>query len=180
MVLWQHTWETKLPGPGRWLRCRAHLGQCTPQTPGCLSFSGLGRAKKAHPTKSVPLRSMQEPEPEQLRPGKCMKHRVHFGQYPYRATWSLSSTDPESTRHRELEQTHCGPYTASTPHTHQWSLFAVFLPPHNTTKQVSLTKWPTLPTCVRVEIKHWRDLETEEAKINKEEGPALEVTGATD
>ena len=58
--------------------------------------------------------------------------------------------------------------------------FAEFLPPHNASEQVSLNKWPPLPSCVRVEIRHWRDLQTEEAKINKEEGMAREVTGATD
>ena len=81
--------------------------------------------------------------------------------------------------HRELEQSQCGPHTASTPHTRQWYLFAMFLPPHSTIEQVSLNKWPPSSPCVKVEIRHWRDLQTEEAKINKE-GTALEVTGATD
>ena len=91
--------------------------------------------------------------PEQCRPGK---HRCH-----------------------ELGQTHCGPYTASTPHTHQWYLFAVFLPPHSTTEQVRLNKWPPSPACVRVAIRQWRDLQTDETKINKEAGAALEMTGET-
>jgi len=58
-------------------------------------------------------------------------------------------------------------------------LFAVSLPPHNTTKQVSLNKGPPSPPCIRAEIRHGRDLQTEEAKINKG-GTTLEVTGATD
>ena len=94
------------------------------------------------------------PEPEQLRPGKCTKCRAHLGQCPCRAPWSLSRVDPGSTRRLGLWQTQCGPSTASTPHTGQWCLFAVSLPPHNTTKQVSLNKWPPSPPCIRAEIRH--------------------------
>ena len=132
--------ETEQLGPGRWLRCTAHLGQCAHQAPGRLSSSDLGRAQNACPTEYVPLQSTWEPEAEQLSPGKCMKCRAGFGQYPCRATWSLSSVDPEGTRCRELGQTQWGPYTVSILHTRQWYLFAVcFLPPHNTTEQVSLS-----------------------------------------
>ena len=83
----------------------AHLGQCTRQAPGHLSCSDLERAQNARPTKSVPLQSTREPEPEQLTPGKCTKCRAHFGQHPCRATWSLRSVDSESTRHPELSST---------------------------------------------------------------------------
>ena len=69
------------------------------------------------------------------------------------------------------------PYTVNTPHTHQWYLFAVFLPPYSRTEQVSLNTWPPSSPFVRAEIRYWKDLETEEAKINKE-GTALEMTGA--
>ena len=75
-------------------------------------------------------------EPEQLRPGKCMKHRVHLGQCPCRAPWSLSSVNRGRTRCLGLGQTQCGPYNLSTSHTCQQYLFAVFLLPHNTTDQV--------------------------------------------
>ena len=44
------TQETELPGSGKWLRCKAHLGECTHQELGHLSFSDLGRAKDACPT----------------------------------------------------------------------------------------------------------------------------------
>ena len=179
MVLSWRTQETEQPELGRWLRCTVHLGRCTHQEPDRLNYSDLGRAQNARPTESVPLQSTREPESEQLRPGTCMIRRVHFGQCPCRASWSLSSTDLESTRCHELGQTQCGPYTVSTPHKCQWYLFAVFLPPHNTTEQVSLNKWPSSLPCVRVEIRHWRDLQTKEAKINKE-GTVLEVAGATD
>ena len=74
----------------------------------------------------------------------------------------------------------CCPYTASTPHTCQWHLFAVSLHANNTTEQVSLNKWPVSPPCVRAKIIYWRDLQTEEAKINNDEGTTLKVTGATD
>jgi len=59
-------------------------------------------------------------------------------------------------------------------------VFVVSLHPHNTAEQVSLNEWPPSPPCVRAEIRHRRDLQTEDAKINKEGGTALEVTGATD
>ena len=56
----------------------------------------------------------------------------------------------------------------------------VFLPPHSTIEQVSLNKLSPSPSCVRLEVRYGTDLQTEEAKINKEEGMALEVTGAKD
>ena len=83
-------------------------------------------------------------EPESLRPGMCMKCRAHLGQYPCREPWSLSSIDLGSTCCLELCQTQCGPPTVSTPHTCQQYLFAMSLPPHKTTEQVSLNKWPPL------------------------------------
>ena len=51
------------------------------QTPGHLSCSDLGRAQKAGPTESVPLRTTQVPEPERLRPGKCIQLRAGIGQF---------------------------------------------------------------------------------------------------
>ena len=72
-------------------------GDCTRQAPGHLSCLDLGRAQNEGPTKSVPLLSTQEPEPEQLRPRKCMQPQALFGQFPCTATWSLSSVDWEST-----------------------------------------------------------------------------------
>ena len=139
-----------------------------------------GKGTKSTPNWVCAFVEYWEPEPEQLRPVKCMKCRARFGQYPCRETWSLSSVDWESTHHSEPGQTQCGPYTVRTPYTCQWYLFAVFLHFHSTTEQVSLNKWPPLPLCVRAEIRHWSDLQTEEAKINKEEGTALKVTDATD
>ena len=72
-------------------------GECARQVPGHLSCSDLGRAQNTDPTKSVLLWSTREPEPEWLRPGKCMQSRAHCRQFPCRATWSLSSVDWEST-----------------------------------------------------------------------------------
>ena len=102
----QHTWDgalvvhpgNQVPRTGVEIKTMAHLGQCTCQAPGHLSCSDLGRAQNASPTESVPLWSTWEPEPEQLRPGKCMKLGARFGQFPCRATWSLSSVDRETTR----------------------------------------------------------------------------------
>ena len=130
------------------------------------------------PSRSVPLQSTRETE--WLRPEKFMKHRVHLEQCPCRGHWSLRSMDLESTHHLGLWQTQCGPSTVSTINTCQQYLFAVSLLPRSTTEQVSLNKWSSSPPYVRVDIRHWRDLQTEEAKINKEGGTAPEVTGATD
>jgi len=48
---------------------------------GHLSCSDLGRAQNAVPNKSAPLWSTQEPEPEWLRPGKCMQPRACLRQF---------------------------------------------------------------------------------------------------
>ena len=45
----------------------------------------------------MPLWSTGEPEPEQLRPGKCTQPRACFRQFPCKVTWTLSSVDREST-----------------------------------------------------------------------------------
>ena len=154
-----------------WLRLTAHLGRCTCQTPGCLSCSKLGRAQNTGPAMSVPLWSTWEAEPEQLRPGKCMKCRAWFGQHPCRAGFSNLELEQCRPGKYTLPWTGANPvwsiYTASILCTHQWYVFAVLLPPHNRTEQVSLNKWPPLPSCVRVEIRHWRDLQTEESKVNR-------------
>ena len=137
-LLSRHSEETQRPRPGRLPRHTAFLGQCTCQAPDHLSCSNLGRGQNACPTGSVPLRNTRESE--WLRPGKFTNCRAHFRQCPCKAPWNLSSVDPESTCHCELGQTQCGPYTVSTPPTHQWYLFAVSLPPHNTTEQQSLNR----------------------------------------
>ena len=77
-----------------------------------------------------------------------------LGTVPLQSTVSLSSVDPGNAHCFGLWQTQGGPSTMRTPHACQWYLFTVFLPPHNTTEQVSLNKWPPLPPCVRVEIRH--------------------------
>jgi len=89
-----------------------------------------------------------------------------------------SNLEPEHCRQggytcREWGQAQCGWNTTST---RQCYLFAVSLPPHSVTEQVSLKKCPPPPPCVRAEIRHWRDQQTEA----KTEGTALEVTGAID
>ena len=86
------------------------------------------------------------------------------GPTPCRATWSLSSTDWEST-HTMSRGKPSAAETLRTLPTHASDIFfSVFLPPHSTTEQVSLNKRPLSPSCVRAEIRHWRDLQTEEAR----------------
>ena len=142
---------------------------------------------------------------EWLGPEKGTKHTAHLGLCPCGAPENLSSLDRGSawnkgpTGESALAE-HAGARAAWTWGVHAasgwgnpaWSvrcehsphMLAAFvwvsLPLHITTEQVSLNKGPPLPPRVRVEIRHWRDLETEEAKINKEGRTALEVTGATD
>ena len=93
-------------------------------------------------------------------------------QGPLQTVPQQSKLEPEKCRQgkrmsREQGQTQYCQDTVSTPHTSQWYLFAVFLPPHSTNEQVSLNKWPPSPTCVRAEIRHWRNQQTEEDKINR-------------
>ena len=70
---WDGGGDKLQPSPG---------GDCARQAPGHLSCSDLGRAQNAGPTKSAPLWSTREPEPEQLRPGKCMQPRACLRQFP--------------------------------------------------------------------------------------------------
>ena len=59
---------------------------CTHQAPGHLSCSDLGWAQNAGPTKSAPLWSTREPEPEWFRPGECMQPRASIRQFPAEQT----------------------------------------------------------------------------------------------
>ena len=52
------------------------------QTPGHLSCLDLGRSQNAGPTKSAPLRTTWVPEPEWLRPGKCIQPMAGLRQFP--------------------------------------------------------------------------------------------------
>ena len=57
-------------------------GECNCQAPGRLSCLDMGRAQNTGPTESVPLRTTQVPEPEWLRPGRCMQPRASLRQFP--------------------------------------------------------------------------------------------------
>ena len=56
-------------------------GDCARQASGHLSCLDLGQAQNAGPTKSAPLWSIQEPEPQWLRSGKCMQTRACIRQF---------------------------------------------------------------------------------------------------
>ena len=64
---------------------------CARQTPHHLSCSDLGRAQNAGPTESAPLRTTRVPEPEELRPGRCMQPRAGLGRFPVEQTrpWAV-------------------------------------------------------------------------------------------
>ena len=77
------------------------------QTRGHLSCSDLGRAQKAGPTESVPLRTTQVPEPERLRPGKAYNSGLASD-----SSWQ-SNLEPKQCRQgkhtcRERGQAQCG------------------------------------------------------------------------
>ena len=120
------------------------------QTPHHLSCSDLGRAQNAGPTESVPLRTIQVPEPERLGPGRCMQSRAGLKLFPAeqpraRAVWAGrlhvpgAGADPVWLRH--CERTPVLFVCSITPS----------LPPHRATEQVSLKKKSVLhrPICVR-------------------------------
>ena len=140
-------------GPGKGTKCTAHLG-------------------------SVPLWGTWEPK--WLRRHKCKITRPNWDSAlaEHTGTWAVWTWEVICCL--GLWQTQCGPFTVSTPHTCQWYLFAVSLHPHGTTEQVSLDTWTPSPPCVRLDIRHWIDLQTKEAKMNKEGGTTLEVIYATE
>ena len=141
------------------------------QTPHHLSCLDLGRAQNADPTKSTPMRTTQVLEHERLGTGRCMQPTAGLGQFPVEqhrawAVWAgrahtlWAGAGPVWLRHCK----------------HTPVLFLCSVPPspqHDW--KVSLKKCPPPLPCVGVEIRHWRDQQTEEAKT---EGIALEVTGA--
>ena len=103
----------------------------TPHHPSCLE---LGRAQNAGPTESAPLRTTRVPEPERLRPGRCMQPREASD------SSQRSNLEPELCGQggcmcHERGQAQCGRDTTST---RQCYLFAASLPPHSATEQVSL------------------------------------------
>ena len=131
-----------------------------------------GKAQNAGPTESASLWRTQKPESEWLRPGKCTQPRAHSLE---------SSLEPEQCRWGKhtpwaganpvwLEHCECSPHTPLT-------FVCSAPPPHSTTEQANLNKRLLPPACVRAEIRHWRDLQTE-AKETK--GTTSEVTCATD
>ena len=103
---------------------------------------------------------------------------------------SASNPEPASDSSRqsnlELKQCRLGKHTRCEQGQTQWDwdtvstcqcyLFAASFPPKSTTEQVGLKKCPSPPPCVRAEIRHRKDQQTEA----KTEGTALEVTGAID
>ena len=81
-----HTWEGALAvhpenqaaGTGKVISC----SNCARQAPGHLSCLDLGRPQNAGQTDSVPLWSTWVPEPEQLRPEKCIQPRASLRKFP--------------------------------------------------------------------------------------------------
>ena len=159
--------ENWAAGTGEAISCSDHARQ----PPHHLSCLDLGRAQNPGLTESTPLTTTRVPEPERLRLGRCMQPRPALDGFRWSNLESEQCGQVGHTCH-ERGQAHCGWDTASTC---QCYLFAASLPPHSATEQVSLKESVNHhPLCVRVEIRHWRDQQTEEAVT---EGTALEATG---
>ena len=120
------------------------------QTPHHLSSSDLGRAQNAGPTESAPLKTTRVPEPEWLRPGRCMQPRTGLRRF-WRSNLEPEQCGQGGHTHGERGQAQYGQDMVST---RQCYLFAASLPPHSATEQVSLKKCPPPPPCVRAEIRH--------------------------
>ena len=74
-----YTQKTWVAGTGEVISRSDHARQ----TPHHLSCSELRRAQNAGPTEeSAPLRTTWVPEPERLRPGRCMQPRASLGRFP--------------------------------------------------------------------------------------------------
>ena len=141
-----HAQKLRLDHGGDKVHCTR--GECACQAPGCLSCSGQEGTKRRP---SWVYTFVEYPKTGTTR---------NSGPAPYRAACTLSSVDGEST-HPLAGQTQCGWNTATAPHTGQWHLSAAPLPPRSTTEQANLNKRPPLPACVRAEIRHWREQQTE-------------------
>ena len=161
----RHTWEgTPVVHPEKWMagmweaiRRTAHLG-VTALTKHLVTWAA--QTWEGHKTQAQPS----------LRLWGVLKN-LNLSSLDLESVHNPGPTS-DSSRQSNLEAEKCRPWkhtrgeqgktqwgwnTASTPHTRQWYLFAVLLPPHSTTEQVSLNKWPPSPPCDRAEIKHWRD-----------------------
>ena len=123
-----------------------HPGRVCPLSSWLPELLGPGKAQNAGPTESELLWNTQKLEP-------------HPTQGPLHIEQPGSSVDWGNT-HPWARQTQCGPNTVSATHTQQY-LSAVPLPPLTVTEPVNLNKRPPPPACVRAEIRHWRDLQTE-------------------
>ena len=136
-----------LHGPGKSTKRTAHMGLCPCGIPENLSGLHLVSAWNAGPLGTGPLQSTLDPG--QCGPGKCMP------------LWAVENP---------VWSIHC----EQSPH-----MTVVFVcsihpsPRHN--EQVRLNKWPPSPPCVWGEFRHWRELQTKTARINKEGGTDLEV-----
>ena len=136
---------------------------CTRQTPDIL---GPGR-----PNRICTSEGYLSAEPERLRPGRCMRLRASLRRFPVeqRRAWALCTASRSRPSGAEKLWAHASVICLQHP-----SLPTVWLNKCTLKKK----KCPPLPPlCVRAEIRHWRDQQTEEAKT---EGTTLEVTGAID
>ena len=114
--------------------------------------------------------STQKPESERLRPGKCMQLRarsLESSLEPEQCRWGKHSlqagANPVWPEHCQ-----CSPHMPVT--------FVCSAPP-SPQHHANLNKRPPPPTCLRAEIRHWRDLQTE---AEETKGTTSAGTGATD
>ena len=167
-----HTWEgVPIVHPKNWVAGMGEVIRHSLQLGAAVIAKHLvtwaARTWDRHKTQAQPralLWSTREPETKKLR-GLDLGNAGNPG--PASDSSWQSNLEPEQcrlgkhTRH-EWGQTQCGWNTVSTPHIRQWYLFAVFLPSHSTTEQVSLKKVTTTTPLVS----GWKS-DTEESSKQK-------------
>ena len=168
-----HTWDSaptahpgnQLAGTREVIRCTALLGRvCSPST-WSPELLGLGKGTKRRPNqvcafvehpRNLNLSGLDLGSPSNPGPALDSFPVEQPGAW---AVWTRKAHTPwmgaNPVQPRRCEHSPLMPV-----------IFLCSVPPHSTTEQVSLNKGPPLLPCARAEIRHWRDLQTEEAKIN--------------
>ena len=157
--------ENWAAGTGEVISHSFQLGVTARQAPDHLRCSGLGWPQNAGPTKSAPLWSTREPGTEWLRPGECIQPRDSIRQFLAEQkprAWAVYTGKAHT------------PWEGAKPvwlnyYEHTPVIFVCSVPPspHHDWTSEPKTSDHHCPACVRVEIRHWRDQQTEEAKINR-------------
>ena len=145
--------------PGKWGSTLEGIRRTAPRESALIKLlvvwaSRAGKAQNVTPTESGVPKNLH-------LSGLGLGSERNSGPTPCRPDWSLSSVDRESTHAVSRGKPSVAGTLASAPHTRQGHLPAAPLPPRSTAEQANLDKRPPPPACVRAEIRHWGDLQTE-------------------